>query len=100
MEAAIAKLQMFSVVEATFTICSLIFNVNTYGGRNNGTKNGTTPAFKLVDGQQRLITVSLMLCVLRELTKVIDPTLAIDPQLPLKIEMMLVNFYETGELRF
>src|SRR6266566_46841 len=45
---------------------------------NDGMKNGTTPVFKLVDGQQRLITISLMLGVLRELTKVIDPTLTID----------------------
>src|SRR5437588_11762956 len=61
---------------------------------NDGTKNGTTPAFKLVYGQQRLITISLILCVMKELTKSINPTLA------LKIEMMLVNFYEKDDIRF
>ncbi len=60
----------------------------------DGTRNGTIPAFKLVDGQQRLITVSLILCVLRELTKSIDTTLAS------KIEAMLINNHEVDDVRF
>src|SRR5438067_753496 len=56
---------------------------------DDGIKNGTIPALKLVDGQQRLITISLLLCVLRELSKSSNPTLA------LKIDTMLVNMYET-----
>ena len=36
---------------------------------NDGTRNGTIPAFKLVDGQQRLTTISLILCALASLTK-------------------------------
>lgn len=59
---------------------------------DDGIKNGTIPALKLVDGQQRLITISLLLCVLRELTKSSNPTLA------LKIDTMLVNMYETGDI--
>lgn len=31
---------------------------------NDGTRKGVVPAFKLVDGQQRLISVSLLLCAL------------------------------------
>jgi len=36
---------------------------------NDGTRNGTVPAFKLVDGQQRLTTISLLLCALGRLAK-------------------------------
>ena len=60
----------------------------------DGTRNGTIPAFKLVDGQQRLITVSLILCVLRELTKSVDSTLAS------KIEAMLINNHEIDDVRY
>src|SRR4051794_11104661 len=31
---------------------------------NDGTRNGTVPAFQVVDGQQRLTTISLLLCAL------------------------------------
>ena len=36
---------------------------------NDGTRNGVIPAFKLVDGQQRLTSISLMLCALGEIVK-------------------------------
>ena len=61
---------------------------------SDGTRNGTIPALKLVDGQQRLITLSLILCVLRELIKSTDTNLAS------KIEAMLINSHETDNLRY
>src|SRR5688500_8950587 len=33
---------------------------------NDGNRNGIIPAFNLVDGQQRLTTISLLLCALRD----------------------------------
>lgn len=41
----------------------------------DGTRNGTIPAFKLVDGQQRLTTISVLLCVLGKLVKDSHPAL-------------------------
>lgn len=41
----------------------------------DGTRNGTIPAFKLVDGQQRLITISVLLCALGKLVKDSHPNL-------------------------
>jgi len=62
---------------------------------HDGTKNGTMPAFKLVDGQQRLITISLLLCVLRELSKISNPKLAS------RIDDMLVNQHDDiGDIHF
>ncbi len=40
---------------------------------NDGTRNGTVTAFKLVDGQQRLTTLSLLLCALSRIPLI--PTL-------------------------
>lgn len=60
----------------------------------DGQRNGTIPAFKLVDGQQRLITISLIICVLRDLTKLTDTTLA------MKIQEMLINKHETNDVLF
>jgi uncharacterized protein with ParB-like and HNH nuclease domain len=42
---------------------------------NDGTRNGVIPAFKLVDGQQRLTSVSLFLCALGKLTETSHPAL-------------------------
>jgi uncharacterized protein with ParB-like and HNH nuclease domain len=42
---------------------------------NDGTRNGTVPVFKLVDGQQRLITISLLLCALGRFAKDSHPAL-------------------------
>lgn len=43
---------------------------------NDGTRNGTISAFKLVDGQQRLTTISLLLCAFRDLIQSSDPKTA------------------------
>ena len=51
----------------------------------DGTKSGTMTAFKLVDGQQRLTTISLLLKCLSVLIHDADPVLA------KKIEKLLVN---------
>ena len=61
---------------------------------NDGTRMGTVPAFKLVDGQQRLTTISLMLCALGTLTK--DP----HPGLYKKIRKMITNPDEVGLLHY
>ncbi len=58
---------------------------------NDGTRNGTIPAFNLVDGQQRLTTLSLLFLVLRDLVKTTEPKLAS------KINKFLVNSDEEGE---
>jgi uncharacterized protein with ParB-like and HNH nuclease domain len=42
---------------------------------NDGTRNGVVPAFKLVDGQQRLTSISLMLCALSNIVKESHPPL-------------------------
>jgi uncharacterized protein with ParB-like and HNH nuclease domain len=52
---------------------------------NDGTRNGIIPAFKLVDGQQRLTTVSLFLCALGRLIK--DTY----PNIHKKIQRLLMN---------
>ncbi|RYZ85499.1 MAG: DUF262 domain-containing protein, partial [Proteobacteria bacterium] len=61
---------------------------------NDGTRNGTVPAFKLVDGQQRLTTISLMLCALSHLA---DET---HPSLSRKIRRLLVNSDEEDDIYF
>lgn len=61
---------------------------------SDGTRNGTIPAFKLVDGQQRLITISLILCILCDITKTVNTNFAS------KIEAMLINSHEKGDIRF
>ena len=57
---------------------------------NDGTR-GTITAFKLVDGQQRLTTLSLLFLVLRDIVKTTDPKLS------KKIEKFVVNSDEEGE---
>lgn len=42
---------------------------------NDGTRNGVVPAFKLVDGQQRLTSISLMLCALGNIVEKTHPAL-------------------------
>jgi uncharacterized protein with ParB-like and HNH nuclease domain len=42
---------------------------------NDGTRNGVIPVFKLVDGQQRLTTISIMLCALGQMTETSHPAL-------------------------
>lgn len=61
---------------------------------NDGTRNGVIPAFKLVDGQQRLITISLMLCALGDLIR------GSHPDLYKKIRRLLVNEQEDGLVYF
>lgn len=61
---------------------------------NDGTRSGTMPAFKLVDGQQRLTTISLVLHALGTLVKDNHPSLA------KKIRKLLVNSDEVGLLHF
>lgn len=61
---------------------------------NDGTRNGTVPAFKLVDGQQRLTTISLLLCALAQYVG--DK----DTGLYKKIRKLLINPDEKGILRY
>ncbi|MEP7290104.1 MAG: DUF262 domain-containing protein [Chloroflexota bacterium] len=61
---------------------------------NDGTRNGTVPAFKLVDGQQRLITISVILCALGHLIKESHPSLY------KKVRRLLTNPDEEGLLYF
>jgi len=61
---------------------------------NDGTRNGTVPAFKLVDGQQRLTTISLFLCALGRLIK--DS----HSQIFKKIQRLVTNPDEEGLLRY
>jgi uncharacterized protein with ParB-like and HNH nuclease domain len=55
---------------------------------------GRIPAYKLIDGQQRMITISLILCALRDLIK------RKDPKLFKNIDAMLVNSREEGDTYF
>lgn len=41
----------------------------------DGTQSGVIPVFKLVDGQQRLTTISIMLCALRKIIQENNPGL-------------------------
>lgn len=59
-----------------------------------GMIHGTVPVFKLVDGQQRLITISLILCALAESIK--DTA----PDKYQKIRKYITNPDETGEHKY
>ena len=59
---------------------------------NDGTRNGVVPAFKLVDGQQRLISISLMLCALGKISEKSHPALY------KRIRRLLTNPDEVGLL--
>ncbi|BAU11352.1 hypothetical protein LEP3755_18450 [Leptolyngbya sp. NIES-3755] len=61
---------------------------------NEGTTNGFITAFTLVDGQQRLTTISLLLCAFRDL---IDAT---HSKLLSRIQKLLVNSDAEGEAYF
>ncbi|MFB8790096.1 MAG: DUF262 domain-containing protein [Potamolinea sp.] len=61
---------------------------------NDGTINGVIPAFKLVDGQQRLTTISLLFCALRNIILKSNPVLA------KKVQKMLINPDEEGDVYF
>ncbi len=61
---------------------------------NDGTRNGTVPVFRLVDGQQRLTTISLFLHVLGQIVR------ESDPKLYKKIRRILVNEDESDSLFF
>lgn len=52
---------------------------------NDGTRNGTVPVFRLVDGQQRLTTISLFLHALAQLVQ------ESDPRLYKRIQRVLIN---------
>ena len=59
-----------------------------------GTRSGTVPAFKLVDGQQRLTTISLLLCALGSIVQ------GSHSGLYRKIRKLLVNSDEQDELHY
>jgi uncharacterized protein with ParB-like and HNH nuclease domain len=61
---------------------------------SDGNRSGTIPAFKLVDGQQRLVTISLALCALGN---VIEKT---HSSVHRKIRKLLENEDEVGLLRY
>ncbi|HMG05776.1 MAG TPA: DUF262 domain-containing protein [Chthoniobacterales bacterium] len=61
---------------------------------HDGMRSGTVSAFKLVDGQQRLTTISLLL---KALSSAIEQS---QPNLARKIEKLLINGDETGDLFF
>lgn len=61
---------------------------------NDGVQHGVIPVFRLVDGQQRLTTISLMLCALGRLIKESHPTLN------KKIQKLLVNEDEQNDLYY
>ena len=60
---------------------------------NEGTI-GTMPVFKLVDGQQRLTTITLILCALAEIVRTSHP------EMRAKIRKYITNLDETGEYRY
>ena len=60
---------------------------------SDGTRHGTMPAFKLVDGQQRLTSVSLLLCALMRVAERQGSTV-----LARRTRKLLVNADEEGDL--
>lgn len=61
---------------------------------NEGMVHGTVPVFKLVDGQQRLTTITLILCALAEIVKTSYP------EMFNKIRKYIINPDELGEQRY
>jgi hypothetical protein len=61
---------------------------------NDGSRNGTVPAFQVVDGQQRLTSMSLLLC---SLASVLDKSQA---NLQRKIRRLLVNDDEPDDVKY
>ncbi len=62
---------------------------------NDGTQAGTVPVFRLVDGQQRLTTISLLLCALERLLDN-DGYAALQK----KVRRMLLNLDESDNLHY
>lgn len=60
----------------------------------DGTRNGVIPAFKLVDGQQRLVTISLIFCALGHLIRESHSALYN------RIRRLLINDQESGIVYF
>lgn len=60
----------------------------------DGTRNGVIPAFKLVDGQQRLTTISLLLAALYRQIRDSHPEIA------RKVQKLLINPDEEGDHSF
>ena len=58
-----------------------------------GTSNGTIPVHRLVDGQQRLTTLSLLLCAFADQIKA-------DEDLKNKARALTLNSFAKGELKF
>ena len=61
---------------------------------NDGIRNGVIPAFNLVDGQQRLTTISLLFCALHDLVQETHPAVA------KRTKRLLMNLDETGDVRY
>ncbi len=61
---------------------------------NEGMVHGTVPVFKLVDGQQRLTTITLILCAMAEIVKTSHP------ELHNKIKKYITNPDEPGEHKY
>ena len=61
---------------------------------SDGTRSATIPAFNLVDGQQRLTTISLLLCALRDLTQLSHPALY------KRSDKLLRNLDESGDVLY
>ena len=61
---------------------------------NDGTRNGTVPAFQVVDGQQRLTSLSLLLCALGRAVE--KPPAGFQK----RIRRLLLNLDEEGDVRF
>lgn len=66
---------------------------------SNGARNGVT-TFTLVDGQQRLTTISLMLCALREVVRELEPPSDKQADLLKQINHVLINPDEMGLSRY
>jgi uncharacterized protein with ParB-like and HNH nuclease domain len=61
---------------------------------SDGFRNGVIPAFNLVDGQQRLTTISLLLCALHDLVHETHPAIA------KRTKRLLMNPDEMGDVRY
>ena len=59
-----------------------------------GTSNGTVPVHRLVDGQQRLTTLSLLLCAFARIVADTDDSLAAQAR------ALTTNFYMKGDLKW
>lgn len=61
---------------------------------SDGTRSATIPAYNLVDGQQRLTTISLLLCALRDLVQLSHPALY------KRSDKLLRNLDESGDVLY